>query len=95
MPEHQRELVVRQMYAALDSYQRTWTSRPIKRDWKKDIQRVSANMLNRPDYFIKKEEKRGAKAQRHRGKKKKEEREERICHEGHEEHEVRGREEEE
>ena len=52
LPEHQRELVVRQMYAALDSYQRTWTSRPIKRDWKKDIQRVSANMLNRPDYFI-------------------------------------------
>lgn len=52
LPKNQRELVVRQMYVALDSYQRTWTSRPIKRDWKKDIQRVSANMLNRPDYFI-------------------------------------------
>ncbi len=52
LPEHQRELVLQQMHAALDSYQRTWTSRPIKRDWKKDIQRVSANMLNRPDYFI-------------------------------------------
>ena len=52
LPEHQRELVLGQMYKALDSYQRTWTSRPIKRDWKKDIQRVSANMLNRPDYFI-------------------------------------------
>ncbi len=52
LPKQQHKLVIRQMYLALDSYQRTWTSRPIKRDWKKDIQRVLANMLNRPDYFI-------------------------------------------
>jgi len=52
LPENQRELVITQMYAALDAYQRTWTSRPIKRDWQKDLKRVSANMLNRPEYFI-------------------------------------------
>lgn len=52
LPEDQRELVIKQMYAALDAYQRTWTSRPIKRDWPKDLKRVSANMLNQPEYFI-------------------------------------------
>ncbi|NIA07875.1 MAG: hypothetical protein GWP14_09645 [Actinobacteria bacterium] len=52
LPEGQRELVIKQMYTALDAYQRTWTSREIKHDWPKDLKRVSANMLNRPEYFI-------------------------------------------
>ena len=52
LPNNQRELVVKQMYVALDAYQRTWTSRAITRDWSKDLKRVSANMLNRPEYFI-------------------------------------------
>jgi len=52
LPEDQRKLVIKQMYTALDAYQRTWTSRAIKRDWPKDLKRVSANMLNQPEYFI-------------------------------------------
>ena len=52
LPDDQRELVIKQMYTALDAYQRTWTSRQIKRDWPKDLKRVSANMLNQPEYFI-------------------------------------------
>jgi len=52
LPPDQRRLVIRQMYDALDNYQRTWTSRKIKRDWSKDLKRVSANMLNQPEYYI-------------------------------------------
>ena len=52
LPEAQRDLVIKQMYTALDAYQRTWTSRVIKHDWPKDLKRVSANMLNQPEYFI-------------------------------------------
>ena len=52
LPDDQRKLVIKQMYTALDGYQRTWTSRAIKRDWPKDLKRVSANMLNQPEYFI-------------------------------------------
>ena len=52
LPEDQRGLVIKQMYVALDAYQRTWTSREIKHDWPKDLKRVSANMLNSPEYFI-------------------------------------------
>lgn len=52
LPDDQRGLVTGQMYKALDSYQRAWSSRKFKRDWLKDLQRVSANMLNRADYFI-------------------------------------------
>ena len=46
LPENQRELVIKQMYAALDAYQRTWTSRPIKRDgqgeasFRKDLEKT-------------------------------------------------------
>ena len=52
LPEDQRRLVVAEMYRALDHYQRAWTSRKIKRDWARDLKRVSANMLNKADYFI-------------------------------------------
>ena len=52
LPEHQRELVTTEMYKALDRYQRAWSSRKIRHDWPKDLNRVSVNMLNRADYFV-------------------------------------------
>ena len=45
-------LVVAEMYKALDSYRCIWGSRKVKRNWPKDLKRVSGNMLNRTDYFI-------------------------------------------